>query len=51
MFIGRTDAEAETPIFRRNFGHLVRRADSLEKIVMLEKTERLKTGGEGYDRG
>ena len=31
MFIGRTDAEAETPIF----GHLMRRADSLEKTLML----------------
>ena len=30
-FIGRTDAEAETPIF----GHLMRRADSLEKTLML----------------
>ena len=31
MFIGRTDVEAEAPIF----GHLMRRADSLEKILML----------------
>ena len=31
VFIGRTDAEAETPIF----GHLMRRADSLEKTLML----------------
>ena len=31
MFIGRTDAEAET----QYFGHLMRRADSLEKILML----------------
>ena len=30
VFIGRTDAEAETPIF----GHLVRRIDSLEKTLM-----------------
>ena len=35
MFIGRTDAEAETPIF----GHLMRRTDSLEKTLMLGKTE------------
>ena len=35
MFIGRTDAEAETP----NFGHLMRRADSLEKTLMLGGTE------------
>ena len=31
VFIGRTDAEAETPIF----GHLMRRVDSLEKTLML----------------
>ena len=31
MFIGRTDAEAET----QYFGHLMRRADSLEKTLML----------------
>ena len=31
IFIGRTDAEAETPIF----GHLIRRADSFEKTLML----------------
>ena len=30
------------------FGHLMRRADSLEKTLMLEKT---KVGGEGEDRG
>ena len=35
VFIGRTDAEAETPIF----GHLMRRADSYEKTLMLEKLE------------
>ena len=31
MFIGRTDAEAETPIL----GHLMRRVNSLEKTLML----------------
>ena len=31
VFIGRTDAEAVTPIF----GHLMRRVDSLEKTLML----------------
>ena len=31
VFIGRTDAEAETPIL----GHLMRRTDLLEKILML----------------
>ena len=35
VFIGRTDAEAETPYF----GCLMRRTDSLEKILMLGKTE------------
>ena len=35
VFIGRTDAEAETP----NFGHLMRRTDSLEKTLMLGKIE------------
>ena len=30
------------------FGHLMRRADSLEKILIWE---RLKAGGEGDDRG
>ena len=31
VFIGRTDAEAEAPVF----GHLMRRVDSFEKILML----------------
>ena len=35
IFIGRTDAEAETPIF----GHLTQRTNSLEKILMLGKIE------------
>ena len=35
MFIGRTDVEAETPYF----GHLMQRADSLEKTLMLGKIE------------
>ena len=35
MFIGRTDAEAEIPILC----HLMRRADSLEKMVVLGKIE------------
>ena len=35
MFIGRTDAKAETPIL----GHLLRRADSFEKTRMLGKAE------------
>ena len=35
MFIGRIDVEAATPIF----GHLMRRADSLEKTLMLGMIE------------
>ena len=35
MFFGRSDTEAKTPIF----GHLMRRADSLEKTLMLRKIE------------
>ena len=33
VFIGRTDVEAKTPIL----GHLMRRADSLEKTLMVGK--------------
>ena len=35
VFIGRTDVEAETPVF----GHLMRRADSFEKTLMLGNIE------------
>ena len=35
IFIGRADARAEAPYF----GYLMQRADSLEKTLMLEKTE------------
>ena len=35
VFIGRTDAEAEIPIF----GHMMQRADSFEKTLMLGKIE------------
>ena len=35
VFIGRTDAEAETPYF----GHLMCRIDSFEKTLMLGKIE------------
>ena len=35
IFIGRTDAEAEAPVF----GHLMWRTDSLEKTLMLRKIE------------
>ena len=35
IFIGRTDVEAETPIF----GHLMQRADSLEKTLILRRIE------------
>ena len=41
VFIGRTDAEAETPIL----GHLMQRVDSLEKTVILGGTgDRRKRG-------
>ena len=35
VFIGRTDVEAET----QYFGHLMQRADSFEKTLMLGKIE------------
>ena len=41
MFIGRTDAEAETPIF----GPLIRRTDSFEKTLMLWKIDGGKARG------
>ena len=40
--IGRTDAEAEAPIV----GHLMRRADSLEKTLMLGKIEGRRRRGQ-----
>ena len=44
MFIGGTDVEAETPVLC----HLMRRADSLEKTLMLGKFEgRRKKGRQG----
>ena len=42
VFIGRTDAEDETP----HFGHLVQRADSLEKTLMLGKIEGRRRRGQ-----
>ena len=42
VFIGRTDVEAETPIL----GHLIRRTDSLEKTLMLGKTEGRRRRGQ-----
>ena len=42
MFIGRTDAEAEAPIL---WPILLQKANSLEKILMLGKTEdRMRRG-------
>ena len=38
VFIGRTDVEAEIPIF----GHLMRRADSFEKTLMMRKIEGMR---------
>ena len=40
ILIVRTDAEAEAPIF----GHLMQRANSLEKLLMLGKIEGRKWG-------
>ena len=42
MFIGRTDVEAETPYF----GHLMRRADSFEKTLMLGNIEGRRRRGQ-----
>jgi len=42
VFIGRTDVEAETPYF----GHLMQRADSLEKTLMLGKIEGRRRRGQ-----
>ena len=42
IFIGRTDAEPETP----TLGHLMGRADSLEKTLMLGNTEGRKRRGQ-----
>ena len=44
IFIGRTDAGAEAPIF----GHLMQRTNTLKKTVMLGKIE---AGRKGNDRG
>ena len=41
IFIGRTYAEAEAPVF----GHLMQRTNSLEKTLMLGKTEGRKRRG------
>ena len=40
MFIGRTDAKQKFQLF----GHLMRRADSLEKTLMLRKIEGRRRG-------
>ena len=45
IFLERIDVEAEAPIL---FGHLVQRADSLEKTLTLGKTEGKRKRG---DRG
>ena len=42
VFIGRTDVEAETPIL----GHLMQRADSFEKTLMLGKIEGRRRRGQ-----
>ena len=47
IFIGRTDAKAETPIF----GHLMRRTDLLEKTLRLGKIEGRRRKGQQRMRG
>ena len=47
MFIERTDVEAETSIL----WHLMRRTDSLEKTLMLRKTESKRRRGRQRLRG
>ena len=42
VFIGRTDAKAETPIL----GHLMQRTDSLKKTLMLGKIEGRRRRGQ-----
>ena len=42
IFIGRTDAEAEAPVF----DHLMQRTDSLEKTLMLGKIEGKRRRGQ-----
>ena len=44
MFIGRTDVEDETPM--KLFGHLMQRADLLEKTLMLGKIEGRRRRGQ-----
>ena len=46
IFIGRTDVEAETPIL----GHLMQRADSFEKTLMLGKIEGRRRKGQQRTR-
>ena len=47
VFIGRTDVDAEAPVF----GHLMQRADSFEKILMLGKIEGRRRRGRDGRRG
>ena len=46
IFIGRTDAEGETPIS----DHLMLRTDSLEKSMMLGKVEGMRRRGQQWMR-
>ena len=50
MFIRRTDVEAETPILWPPDGHLMRRTDSFEKILMLGKIEGRRRRGQQRTR-
>ena len=46
IFIGRIDAEAETPPDGQYFGHLMQRTDFLEKTLMLGKLEGRRRRGQ-----
>ena len=46
VFNGRTDAEVETPVLLADTPILLRRTDSLEKTLMLEKTEGRRRRGQ-----
>ena len=46
VFIGRTDVEAETPTLCLQYFHLMWRADSFEKTLMLGKIEGGRSGGQ-----
>ena len=46
IFTGRTDAEVAPILMLQYFGHLIQRADSLEKTLMLGKIEARRRRGQ-----